>query len=193
MEILFIGALKVLEKILTITEKEPELHLKNMTKKYILPYLAEGYNYNEEITTLGSIGYKTNWKYFNGSTYRTPSNTFLPLILNDGTILLIGTTTKNHTNDDGSITKTLAGMTIHVDINGTSPPNTLGKDLFYMIFPFTPNTKIFFYQKFGFYNSTGNVVLLSSYDDLKENCKTTGMYCGALIQAEGWQITYWNY
>lgn len=121
-----------------------------MTKKYILPYLAEGYNYNEEITTLGSIGYKTNWKYFNGSTYRTPSNTFLPLILNDGTILLIGTTTKNHTNDDGSITKTLAGMTIHVDINGTSPPKYSGKRFILYDISFYTKYKNIFLSKIWF-------------------------------------------
>lgn len=172
--------------------EETRTALKNMTKKYILPYLADGYSYNNEITSLSSLGYKTNLKYFNGTTYKTPSSTYLPLILNDGTMIFIGTTTRNHTNNDGSNIKTLAGITIHVDINGTKPPNTLGKDLFYLVYPFTSNTKIFFYQKFGFYTSNGNVVLQSTYDELKENCKTKGQYCGALIQSEGWEINYWD-
>jgi prepilin-type N-terminal cleavage/methylation domain-containing protein len=76
---------------------------------------------------------------------------------------------------------------INVDVNGDKKPNKAGSDVFIFGIAFKPidsseikidEPGVYFY---------GHGLGRSTWES---NCKTSGLYCGALIQADGWQIKY---
>ena len=68
-------------------------------------------------------------------------------------------------------------QTVYVDVNGTKPPNTFGKDVFVFVVDFDKG----FVRPFK-YDST------QTYVD--NNCKTYGTSCAAKIISDGWKINY---
>ena len=66
---------------------------------------------------------------------------------------------------------------VYVDVNGTKPPNTFGKDVFWFNIDFN-----------------NGVVRPKSYNfrqtDIDHDCKTYGTSCAAKIMREGWKINY---
>ena len=64
---------------------------------------------------------------------------------------------------------------VAVDLNGTTPPNTLGKDVFWFTISFTENVV----RPYG-YNTSKSTIDTS--------CQTTGFYCAAKIINDGWEI-----
>ena len=67
---------------------------------------------------------------------------------------------------------------VYVDVNGTKPPNTFGKDVFMFNIDFN-----------------NGVVRPNSYRSsqatIDNACKTSGMACTSKIMREGWKINYW--
>ena len=67
---------------------------------------------------------------------------------------------------------------VYVDVNGTKPPNTFGKDVFMFNIDFN-----------------NGVVRPNSYRSsqatIDNACKTYGMACTSKIMREGWKINYW--
>ena len=64
---------------------------------------------------------------------------------------------------------------VFVDLNGTKPPNTFGKDVFYFTISFTENV-----VRPNGYNASKSTINAS--------CQTTGQTCAAKIIADGWKI-----
>lgn len=72
-------------------------------------------------------------------------------------------------------------MIIDVDINGAKKPNMFGKDIFEMRYTGSDN-------KFLFYGNSNSRAVLLNGESNSCNTSSTGMYCGALIMQDGWQI-----
>lgn len=119
-------------------------------------------------------------------------------ILNNGTII-IGWTGGWCAQDNIGSNKELdcASIAYFADINGIKKPNTLGKDVF--------GFELFFVDKRENFEMLGSVELsmqstgtLNYGDGVKlnklprknliQNCKMSGLYCGAIIQNNGWKI-----
>lgn len=82
----------------------------------------------------------------------------------------------NNNNDQETGINYWHDLWVVIDINGDAKPNKLGNDVFYMVFSSST-------QKINMYGA-GN----SRYT-LYNNCKNgRKMFCGALIQSDGWQI-----
>ena len=64
---------------------------------------------------------------------------------------------------------------IRVDLNGTKPPNTYGKDVFLFTISFTENV-----VRPDGYNLSKSAI--------NADCQTRGLYCAAKIIADGWEI-----
>ena len=67
---------------------------------------------------------------------------------------------------------------VYVDVNGTKPPNTFGKDVFMFVVDFDN----------GFVRPNA---YRSSQATIDNACKTSGMACTSKIMREGWKINYW--
>ena len=71
----------------------------------------------------------------------------------------------------------MSNQLVYVDVNGTKPPNTFGKDVFAFNIDFN-----------------NGVVRPKSYNfrqtDIDHDCKTYGTSCAAKIMREGWKINY---
>lgn len=162
-----------------------KLQAGEIVKKYILPYLS-GAQYSET-KTLAQLGYKRPIMWERGSSTYAPVTASGPILtLKNGTVMLIGIST-NNVPDTGR--QYLMGMTFTIDIDGPNGSNTLGKDVFMATVPYANNTKLIFFQNYGFDSNTQQITLeLVNRNTLMTSCKTTGTYCGALIQFDGWQI-----
>jgi len=82
-------------------------------------------------------------------------------------------------------------QTIYIDVNGFGPPNTFGKDCFMMVI--TTNNKILFHNtddgnpvKLGIARDT----LINGPSEHRYQCNPQGrgMWCGALIESDGWEF-----
>ena len=81
---------------------------------------------------------------------------------------------------------TISGYTnthyfINIDINGIKGPNKYGRDVFRTQFQKT--TKSLSLTKTFVFNGIND-----SFSDIKSNCKSHGIFCGAWIMREGWKI-----
>lgn len=81
----------------------------------------------------------------------------------------------NLMSQDGVYT---SNQTVYIDVNGTKPPNTFGKDVFYFNVDFEN----------GFVRPRGYNFPKAYVDN---NCKTYGATCVAKIISDGWEINYW--
>ena len=159
-------------------------------EKYIVPYVQNIKFKNQ--TKLNEIGYREGIKRINGSVFAPPSGNILALILNDGSLIFPMTIVKMNPEtgetlkgDNGE--SYIMGLFLIIDVNGAKGPNTLGKDVFFTQLPFTTDSKLAMYQPFRalpnkiFYDNVSRETLINE-------CKSTGYYCGYLIQRDGWQI-----
>lgn len=112
------------------------------------------------------------------------------LILNDGTFIFFSYLPFVARDSNGKERYLSYGVKMIVDINGPKPPNTLGRDLYIMFMFFTSNSKLIMGKLVWYYTATKLIKYEenTSREDILENCKTMGEYCGALIQRDGWQI-----
>ncbi len=161
-------------------------------QKYILPYLAKGYTFNPERNKkLADLSYSSDLLYRSGSPMISLSSNVPPyLILNDGTWIFFSYLTFGGQDSDGNEHPYRSyGLRMMVDINGPKPPNTLGRDIYMMYMFFSANSKLIMATPVSI--NLGTLLITyknTSREDLLEDCKTSGQYCGALIQRDGWQI-----
>ena len=171
------------------TDNWPEIYSADVVDKYIVPYFKV-----VETATMSDTKKKAGGRYYDLSGDVDNDLCILSgacggkvIKLADGTEIWLQYTTNN------SI-KWIA-TNFYIDINGYKKPNTFGKDIFGI----------------RLYKSSGKVVMHSACDsdteytsrtlqELKSNMcggiakygcakNMRGLWCGALIQAQGWQIT----
>ena len=164
--------------------------LDTFIKKFVLPYLADGYTYNDNIT-LSDLGYKTKILYRNGSSLLNLTNQRQSIRLQDGTYILVYNTVTQIPNDAGEIKQYLSGILFIIDIDGPKGNNIVGKDVFLGGIYFVNNAKFIFYCN-GTVKNNNFIPQDYTRDELLQGCETDGRFCGSLIQSDGWQINY-NY
>lgn len=162
--------------------------LDTFIKKFVLPYLADGYTYNDNMT-LSDLGYKTKILYRNGSTLFGLTNQRQSIRLQDGTYIFIYNTVTQIPNDSGEIKQYLSGILFVIDIDGPKGNNIIGKDVFLGGIYFVNNAKFIFYQN-GKTNNNNFIPQEYTREELVQGCETDGRFCGTLIQSDGWQIKY---
>ncbi len=161
----------------------------NCVRKYILPYLADGYTFNDKTDkSLNEYGYTSDILYRDGTNAVSLTGKIPPiLILNDGTWMFFSNLAA--TKEDSKNSKVNRGILIFVDTNGPKAPNTIGKDVHIMVIYFAKNSRLSFYRPGSYLPSEDSVTFKDkTREELLEGCKTTGKVCGTLIQADGWQI-----
>ena len=140
--------------------------------KYFIPYT----NLSVTKTCSGSNLYQcwaSGVKWLDGSNFIsvTTSNCYC-FVLNDGTVLCLQ-----------NVCNTYAQM--YIDINGTKKPNIVGKDVFNILFAYpTRNVK---FMGSGYPRTT--LLTTGTGGCNKETEMYKGLYCGALIQQDGWKIS----
>ena len=80
------------------------------------------------------------------------------------------------TLNSSQTTMKYTNVLLYIDINGKKGPNVFGRDTF--LAQINSST-----GKFEWYGSTSNI------NSAIRNCKNRAIFCGALIQMEGFQIT----
>ena len=146
-----------------------------------MPYL-NGAKLTED-KSLAELGYKKPIIKRDGTT-AYPTSAAAPVIrLANGAIILL--TASTGTIDDKTI---VLGISFTMDIDGPKGRNMYGKDVFTVVIPFATNSRLFFNQ--SFVHKADNSFILSDNprEELLDDCKTIGKWCGALIQKDGWQI-----
>ncbi|MFA7658844.1 MAG: DUF6613 domain-containing protein [Candidatus Gastranaerophilaceae bacterium] len=144
---------------------------KRFIETYFLPYISA--QQNCEFTTTGACT-RIAKKYLDEKTaFSLAGNRYL-IILGDGKQLYLTL--------DGGTTPTY--FMIYVDLNGNKKPNIVGKDIF-LIYYYKTLTKPFFWGQ----GSDRDTILNNSYYGCNEAATSQGgLFCGALIQYDGWQI-----
>ena len=141
-----------------------------LVEKYFLPYLKN--IQNNGYTTLGDAGY---------SIYKNPdgkpdSNCLYSLAVSAYVIEFANGMTIFVTLNSSQTTMKYTNVLLYIDINGKKGPNVFGRDTF--LAQINSST-----GKFEWYGSTSNI------NSAIRNCKNRAIFCGALIQMEGFQIT----
>ena len=150
---------------------------KEFFDKYWLPYLNNPkvspngiYPYGKGIAYTSRDGrpYDTNiyTYYWHGRIFFTTSEGISYFVI----CMYWDTDTNGNT-----VAKFNTYQTVFVDLNGTKPPNTFGKDVFYFTISFTENV-----VRPNGYNTSKSTI--------NATCQTTGLYCAAKIIADGWKI-----
>lgn len=163
---------------------------------YITPYLAKGYDFFPS-KSLSDLGYKTNITNRAGfsMTIITLTKKGVSLRLNDGTIIFPAAILVKATgNVSWKGQSRITGVYYYADVNGTKGPNVLGKDVFCLSFYLISRPRLMFdlpstisYNEAGI---TGVKIKPYTRDDLIQNCKNVGEYCGYLLQSDGWKFNY---
>ena len=136
--------------------------------KYLIPYFAViqdcGY------TTTGDCT-RTAKYYLNNTTI---FSAYYMITLKDGSQFLLAL--------DGVGTPSL--IDIWVDTNGNKKPNIMGKDIFFMAM------SVYAKKPYLYGQGSDRATLLndSTYGCNPANAGRAGLYCGTLIQQDGWQI-----
>ena len=166
--------------------KVTESDVKEFFDTYWLPYFKGAHVY--PTNSVPNLNNNTpEYNLYDGrnlgvSIYTTYQNGRIFFSTVDGmTYFVIIMTWDNEYDDEGNLIKRDAVYTsrqdVYVDINGTKPPNTFGKDVFY------------FYVDFD-----KNVVRPKGYEKsetyVAAECKTSGFYCATKIIGDGWKINY---
>ena len=159
------------------------------TIKYIAPYVIttrKVADNKQDGLTMEELGYES-YRIKNPTGGLAPympqsAQKFPRVLLSDGSVILrlVTSTTTN-------------SIIFVVDINGPKGPNVAGKDFFYFALegrmenPSVLPAGVINAKKD---NSTGKITITErTLDELIENCKSSGTYCGAIIQKQGWKIT----
>ena len=155
---------------------------------YIKPY----YNIIQECVSgtnnsagYKKCGYKENYFYaFDGRVSVEVSASKIPVILNDGAILIFRPL-KSDLSSSGSSIWAYYWMAYY-DVNGGKGPNKLGVDVF--IFYLSPyNNKV---SPVGLYNSISDT-RFKSEEVIYQQCISLGDACSAKILLDNWKITYY--
>ena len=111
-------------------------------KKYFLPYLKVAKDYGYVLPR--SIGY--DGAYLPISNSQTGTGRKYIVLLSNNVFVKIGLSSHcyEYDQDDNCTERRYTNILFDVDINGFQKPNTLGKDVFYMIFN---SVKIYFINK----------------------------------------------
>lgn len=172
----------------TVSEAESNKKLfDSFIRKYILPYLADGYSYSDD-QTLGSLGYKNKILRRNGDGFMILTNKRQLIRLQDGTHIY--PTFQTLTGEGPNGEKYLASIIFVVDIDGPKGKNVLGNDVFLMFIPFANNARLLFYDLAHFDSNNNFTLYERTREELLQYCEAKGDYCGRLIQSDGWQIKY---
>ena len=150
---------------------------KEFFDKYWLPYLN-----NPKVSPNGKFPYEKDFAY----TYRNGTTVDHTITTNYSTGRIFFTTSEGisyyvncmtwETDTNGnSVAIFSTRQQVFVDLNGTKPPNTFGKDVFYFTISFTENV-----VRANGYNTSKSTI--------NANCQTTGTFCAAKIIADGWEI-----
>ena len=148
-------------------------------QKYFMPYLKVTKDYG--LTTYADIDYSGVYDpVSNSNATGHYTKRYIIQLSNDVLIsTAIGTTGCLEEDADGNcLRKEYRNMSFNVDINGFKSPNTMGKDVFYIIFNL--NSRVV-----GFHNY-GN----ASRDVYRTWCsrESDAQVCGYLIFLDGWEI-----
>ena len=150
--------------------------LPQVAKTYFVPYLDVLYDCGIECKKVSD-----DYRFLNGQPFNQ-LNTILyyTVYLKDGSIVFISV------NNDGV---KMFNLILRVDINGNKGPNTFGKDVFSYDLK-TDGTNNIFKTKFSGPIST-TIDRQTLLNDPLDGCKKglRGIYCGAIIQYDGWQIS----
>ena len=160
--------------------------LDTFVRKYMLPYLADGYSYSED-QTLSSLGYKTKILRRDGSGLLNLTSERQLIRLQDGTYIYLSTQYLSGVGPNGE--KYIGSLLFVVDIDGPKGNNILGKDVFLFLIPLSNNARLLFYD-LGRYDDNNFILLDRTREELLQLCETKGDQCGRLIQSDGWEIKY---
>ena len=150
---------------------------KQFAEQYFVPYLKK-----VKVCTSAMSCYSAKTHYLNGREGGySNSNSYYYIILNNGIVM--------------NIFPRGTWLDLDVDINGKQVPNTNGKDLFFMFLP-KQDVKSHVYGKnlkkgrlYFWGQGYGRTYLKTNgYACSKSAGTFSGMYCGALIYLDGWQI-----
>lgn len=140
---------------------------------YILPHFFVVQNCGFNTTGSCTRGKKY---YLNKSVSDFPG---YQIKLKDGTVLNIWL----DGNSSGGMPPNL--LEFFIDLNGEKPPNTWGKDIFIIIFKKNISNTMFF----GYESNRDTLKTNSTWGCNKSSSSyKAGIYCGALIMYDGWQI-----
>lgn len=142
----------------------------NFVQSNILPYIYLAKNCGW--STASACGMEKQY-YLNKNLDGNYASSWYRLFLRNGASMFFAP------NNDGI---NWMGMIIVIDINGNNKPNTYGKDVFEFVFS-SASKKVDFYG----INNLRNSLKTNSNDGCNSDAK--GVYCGALIEKDGWQIT----
>ena len=167
----------------TVWDMTDSTDLINSSKKFAQTYIVPFIKYNnscENENDSCNKGYQV--KYLSGANVTTVMNKLYGIVLINGVIL------RFRPRD--------TFIEIYIDINGTSKPNIVGKDIFYVILynGDKQNTHLQF-QKYSpgifFWGEGADRETLMKTAHSSYLCSKTGsgIYCGALIKEDGWKIS----
>ena len=150
--------------------------LTHLAQTYFIPYLDVLDDCGISCTKV-----KSNYKYLNDDAFpQFRSHVYYTMYLKDGSIIFLSV------NNDSI---RMYDLIINVDINGNKGPNVIGKDIFSFYLKTGKTGNI---SQTSFWGLTGTstereTLLNDSYRGCNKNAQ--GMYCGALIQYDNWEIS----
>ena len=169
-------------------------------RTYLAPHVKGG-EYKK--VSLAEYGYKDGIRLTNGK-YLIPKDYTgaYPIIrLPNGMILFFSRSriSMYFPEEKKSITTPYLGYQVNVDINGLDKPNTIGKDIFTLIF-YSNNGRLFADGQYTLarkatstetqaYFDSGNYEFIEmSQESINAQCLATGGWCSAAIMRNGWKI-----
>lgn len=156
----------------------------NFVRQYILPYTSDARFYNT--SSLADIGYKKPIKSANGSIKYSLDSVNPTIQFKNGMIVIVSAARGALPSDQNKVY--VLGINFLIDIDGPSGQNRSGRDVFFALVPYSPNARLMFFRDYAI-NSDKTVVLYDTpRNELLDKCKTSGSYCGYLIQQDAWQI-----
>ena len=140
----------------------------NFCKRYIVPYLKISKDRGWQ-TSFKNAGYANDIYTLSGFRAMMSQKRYYIELANGVTLFI---------RQDNNGANTIRAMLIYADINGKTKPNRLGHDIF-LIF-LTPNAGVSLMPN-------GRV---TTREDLIKDCNKNGdgLYCGAVIMLDGWEI-----
>lgn len=152
--------------------------LELFAKQYLIPYLSV-------ITDCGA-GTKASkqcfytWYAIDGTPLGfSPSDNIYRFILNNTNLISL-------TYDNSAGDYTMGSVLIYVDINGLQKPNTISKDIFVMNIR---QSKKYYFGMYGSGNGRETLMKKTTWGCQNKGSRSNiSIFCGALIQQDGWQI-----
>lgn len=167
--------------------------LDNFANTYLTPYLKTTNSGRKE---LKDFGYKEGIFMPDNSKWVTPNQKAYGIELANGMVILVGWSYHIDTDldEDALEEYDLTRITFVVDLDGPRHgANTRGKDFFIFEKHITSDPVLSRITMSGIfqsdYDGTGFInITYRTREELLDNCKKKGFYCGALIMTDGWNI-----